>query len=72
MLMEIGAMGRVIPEKETDIYIKGYFEYNVSHGLSISHDDKLCIHPLFSGIFRGSGNQDRPVYPYGSVLDDED
>jgi hypothetical protein len=71
MLLEIGALGRVIPGKESDLYIKGYFEYTVAHELVLSQDDELCIHPLFSGIFH-SGRKDRPVYPYGSVLDDED
>lgn len=72
MLIEIGALGRVIPGKETDVYIKGNFEYTVAHELTISHDDELCVHPLFSGIFGNSTRKDRPVYPYGSVLDDED
>ncbi len=72
MLLEIGAVGRVIPGKEKDVYIKGNFEYTVSHELVLSQDDELCLHPLFSGIFHGSGRQDRPVYPYGSVLEDED
>jgi hypothetical protein len=72
MLLEIGAMGRVDRDKSTGVYIQGNFEYNIAHKLSISNDDRLCIHPLFSGIFRGSGNKDRPVYPYGSTLEDED
>ncbi len=72
MLLEIGAIGRVIPGKETDVYIKGNFEYTVQHQLSLSQEDELCIHPLFSGIYHSSGRKDRPVYPYGSVLDDED
>ena len=72
MLIEIGALGRVIRGKETDVYIKGNFEYTVAHELTISHDDQLCVHPLFSGIFSNSGRRDRPVYPYGAVLDDED
>jgi Cdc6-like AAA superfamily ATPase len=72
MLKEIGAMGRVDRDKMTDVYITGEFEYAVDHELPISHDDRLCIHPLFSGIFRGPRNKDRPVYPYGSVLDDEE
>lgn len=72
MLLEVGAVGRVIPGGERDVYIKGNFEYTVSHQLSISQDDELCVHPLFSGIYRGSGKQERPVYPYGSVLEDED
>ena len=72
MLIEIGALGRVIPGKESDLYIKGNFEYTVAHELTISHDDQLCVHPLFSGIFGNRGRRDRPVYPYGSVLEDED
>ncbi len=72
MLLEIGAIGRVIKGKETDLYIKGNFEYTVSHEMALGQDDELCVHPLFSGIFRGGGGQDRPVYPYGSVLDDGD
>ncbi len=72
MLMEIGAVGRVIPGKETDVYIKGNFEYTVSHELTASYEDDLCLHPLFSGIFRNTGRRDRPVYPYGSALEDED
>jgi len=71
MLLEIGAIGRVIPGKEKDVYIKGNFEYTVSHEMILGQDDELCVHPLFSGIFRGNG-KDRPVYPYGSVLDDDD
>ena len=72
MLLEIGAIGRVIPGRETDVYIKGNFEYTVQHQLILSQEDELCTHPLFSGIYHGTGRQDRPVYPYGSVLEDED
>ncbi|MBL8089374.1 MAG: hypothetical protein JNJ43_03550 [Anaerolineales bacterium] len=72
MLLEIGAIGRVMPgNKESDVYIKGNFEYTVAHELVLSQEDELCVHPLFSGIFGGAKNE-RPVYPYGSVLDDED
>jgi hypothetical protein len=72
MLVEIGAVGRVIPGKESDLYIKGNFEYTVQHQLTLGQDDELCVHPLFSGIFNGGGKHNRPVYPYGSVLEDED
>jgi len=72
MLLEIGAIGKVIPGKERDLYIKGNFEYTVSHQLSLSQDDELCVHPLFSGIFHGISKQEQPVYPYGSALEDED
>lgn len=71
MLLEIGAVGRVIPGRESDVYIKGNFEYTVDHEIILSQEDELCVHPLFSGIFGGTKNE-RPVYPYGSVLDDED
>jgi hypothetical protein len=72
MLLEIGAIGRVVPGSDRDVYIKGNFEYTVSHQLAISHDDELCVHPLFSGIFNNNNRKERPVYPYGSVLEDED
>ncbi len=72
MLLEIGAIGKVIPGKEKDVYIKGNFEYTVSHQLNLGQDDELCIHPLFSGIYNSNNGRERPVYPYGSVLDDED
>jgi hypothetical protein len=71
MLLEIGALGKVKPGKATDVYIQGSFEYTINHQISISHDDELCLHPLFSGIF-GEDNSERPVYPYGSDLSDED
>ena len=71
MLLEIGAIGRVMPGKEKDVYIKGNFEYTVSHELILGQEDELCVHPLFSGIFHGNGRE-RPVYPYGSILEDED
>ncbi|MBK9925376.1 MAG: hypothetical protein IPP66_08790 [Anaerolineales bacterium] len=71
MLMEIGAVGRVIKGTATEVYIKGNFEYTVAHEIAISHDDELCIHPLFSGIF-GGDKKERPVYPYGSGMEDED
>jgi hypothetical protein len=72
MLLEIGAIGRVIPGSDRDVYIKGNFEYTVSHQLAISQDDELCVHPLFSGIFSNSAKKERPVYPYGSTLEDDD
>lgn len=71
MLLEIGAVGKVIPGSDTGLYIKGRFEYTISHQLSISQDDELCIHPLFSGIFQSGGKGERPVYPYGSSLDED-
>ena len=72
MLIEIGAIGRVIPGKESDLYIKGNFEYTVQHQLALGQDDEICVHPLFSGIFQNNGKSGRPVYPYGSVLEDAD
>lgn len=71
MLLKMGAVGRAIPGTDRGVYIKGNFEYTVSHQLSISQEDDLCVHPLFSGIFNNS-NKERSVYLYGSVLEDED
>jgi len=69
MLMEIGAIGKVI--ETTEIYIQGRFEYTVGHEIPINHDDEMCLHPLFSGVY-GTDNIERPVYPYGAGMDDED
>lgn len=71
MLMEIGAIGRVKPGQGTDIYIQDNFEHTARHEIAVSHDDELCIHPLSPAIF-GNDRQDRPVYPYGSDLNNED
>ena len=71
MLLEIGAIGRVISHKATDIYVQGNFEYNVDYEIAISPNDEMCIHPLFSGIF-GNGKEERPVYPIGTGTEDED
>jgi len=71
MLFEIGALGRVIPGKETDTYIQGEFQYTFDHEVVPSPQDELCLHPLFSGIFRGN-QKDRPVYPYGCRPEDEE
>lgn len=70
MLQEIGAVGRVDPSKSADVYIQGDFEYNVEHEVAIAPQDEMCLHPLFSGIYRGNQNE-RPVYPFGCRPDDE-
>lgn len=68
MLIEIGAIGRVIGE--TDYYIQGVFEYIVSNKLNISSEDELCIHPIFSGTFpsslKKSADIQKFVYPLGA------
>lgn len=70
MLIEIGAVGRVL--EETDRYTQGQFEYTVPHKLVTATDDMLCIHPLFAEIFSAKIRQKKPVYPYGSRIDDLD
>lgn len=72
MLIEIGAIGRVVPGLESDVYIKGKFKYTVGHDLATNYEDQLCLHPLFSGIYSSDGKPERPVYPDGSGLDDLD
>ncbi|GAB4463049.1 MAG: hypothetical protein Kow0070_22920 [Anaerolineales bacterium] len=70
MLQEIGAVGRVDPSKSANVYIQGDFEYNVEHEVAIAPQDEMCLHPLFSGIYRGN-QKERPVYPTGCRPDDE-
>jgi len=70
MLIEIGAIGRVLDD--TGKYIQGQFEYTVPYKLVTSTDDMLCIHPLFSEIYNAKIRDRKPVYPYGSRIEDRD
>lgn len=70
MLIEIGAVGRVV--SESDRYVQALFEYTVPHQLVTSTDDGLCIHPLFTEIFSAKTKLKKPIYPYGSIIDDPD
>lgn len=71
MLQEIGAIGKVNPDKSADVYIQGDFEYNVEHEVAIAPQDEMCLHPLFSGIYRES-QKERPVYPSGCRPEDDE
>jgi len=70
MLVQIGALGRVM--RRTDRYIEAEFDYTLPSTLYTGHGDDLCLHPLFSRVFRARGVYDRKkngpssVYPYGS------
>lgn len=70
LLIEIGAVGRVVGE--TEKYVNAIFEYTAHHRLVTSTDDDLCIHPLFSKIFSVKTILKKSVYPYGSSVDDND
>lgn len=70
MLIEIGAVGRVLDDSGR--YIQAEFEYTVPHQLVSSTDDMLCIHPLFTEVFSAKIREKKPVYPYGSRLEDAD
>lgn len=64
MLLEIGAIGRVLPGKEKDVYIKGNFEYTVSHELIIGQEDELCVHPLPASFTGMAGNTLLSLWKY--------
>lgn len=70
MLVEIGALGRVIDR--TERYVQAEFDYTVPNPMFPGRDDDLCLHPLFSGVFQarrtsaGAGIQKLSVYPFGS------
>lgn len=70
MLVEIGAVGRVLDDSGR--YIQAEFEYTTSHKLVTSTDDLLCFHPLFTEIFSAKIREKKPVYPYGSRIEDRD
>ena len=70
LFIQIGAVGRVI--SETDWYIQGHFEYTVPHQFATGTDDMLCVHPLFAKIFSAKILEKKPVYPYGTNVEDGD
>lgn len=70
MLIEIGAVGRVL--EDAGRYIRAEFEYTIPNQLVSSTDDMLCIHPLFTKVFAVRIRELKPVYPYGSLLEDPD
>lgn len=70
MLIEIGCIGRVLDDQGK--YIQGQFEYTVPYKLVTSSDDLLCIHPLFCELFNVKIREQKPIYPYGSKIEDKD
>lgn len=74
LLLEIGAVGRVVDEGQMDRYIIGEFEYTLPHKLSTSTDDNLCLHPSFCQVFSAMypTEDKRVIYPYGSAANGED
>ena len=69
MLIEVGAVG--IVERETE-YIEAVFGYTFPHKLYSRHDDKLCLHPLFSEKFNSRTDFKKSVYPYAADPHKED
>ncbi len=74
MLIETGVVGVVTGE--TAEYVHGLFEYCAPHRLYVGHSDKLCLHPIFAGVFRSKYPKDspeqKPVYPFGTDIDSHD
>jgi hypothetical protein len=64
MLIEIGAIGKVIHKKGK--YTIGQFQYNYDSHLSISENDILCIHPIFRVMFPHGSNSNSTIYPSGT------
>lgn len=62
MLVEVGIIGRI--KDETEIYAHSEFEYAMPGRLSLSVDDKLCLHPIFSGEFSSSKNNSNGLIVY--------
>lgn len=71
MLLETGVIGKVIDR--TEKYIVGLFEYTLPNRLNVTDRDELCVHPIFSGIYRAQRPEGTlPIYPYGSDPEDKD
>jgi hypothetical protein len=72
LLQEIGAVGRVT--KIADRFVEGIFEYTLPHRLITTSEDRLCLHPVFTEVFRAQKTEGdaRPVYPFGCNIDTEE
>jgi hypothetical protein len=72
MMFEIGAIGLVTGK--TERYVEGKFEYTAEFKLISGSNDELCLHPLFTEVFRAAKLKDDPrvVYPFGSNVDEPD
>ena len=72
MLVRIGCIGRVYAE--SDRYIEGIFDYSREHQLTVSSDDYMCLHPIYSCKVncKVKRNSPKAIYPYGSDIDAED
>jgi hypothetical protein len=65
MLVEAGIIGKIVDR--TARYNVGLFEYLLPNRLNLTERDELCIHPIFSGIYRAQrAPGGLPIYPYGS------
>ena len=69
MLSELGAIGRLT--KTTEEYATAAFEYGEPHRMLYTDKDILCIHPIFTEMFRVIVPQSLPdtylpVYPLGT------
>lgn len=71
MLVEMGVVGRV--RNHTEIYAEAEFEYAVPGRLALSVDDELCLHPIFSGEFSSSKNNNNGllVYPQKEWMEND-
>lgn len=72
MMLEIGAIG--IVEEISERYVKGLFEYTVPHKLVSGTYEELCLHPLFTEVFRAMKPKQNPlvVYPHGTDISEDD
>ena len=75
ILFDLGALGVVTGD--TDLYVRGDFNYTQSAPLQVNPDARLCLHPLFARQFRSPdivdrGNDAKVVYPAGVEPDRSD
>jgi hypothetical protein len=54
-------------------YIRGLFEYTAENKLVSSSYDELCLHPLFTEVFRATKKENQlPIYPFGADINEPD
>ncbi|GEM_PF-731824 len=80
MLVEMGIIGRVMEGgadggvgRHSDRYILGMFEYAAGRRMVVGTTESMCLHPLFSELFRARpSGASKVVYPYGSDISSDE
>jgi hypothetical protein len=73
MMSEIGVIGKASAKRpDSDRYIFADFEYRAKDRLILDDTHRICVHPVFYGLFQVDTKAgQKTVYPNGTDIDDD-